>query len=67
MYNLVNLSPPYVVRMGMKCATFVRRSTITHIKSLPFRVLESPLIKSMLMSFHFHSGMGSGWSNLVGF
>jgi hypothetical protein len=60
MYNLANLSLPYVVRTSIKCATFVRRSIITHIESLPFGVLGSPLMKSMLMSSHFHSGMGSG-------
>jgi hypothetical protein len=66
-YNLANLSPPYVVRTGMKCVTFVRRPTITYTESLPLGVLGSPLTKSMLMSSHFHSGMGSGWSNPLDF
>jgi hypothetical protein len=66
-YNLANLSPQYMVHTGMKCATFVRRSTNTHIELLPLGVLGSPLMKSMLMPSHFHSGRGSGWSTPLDF
>jgi hypothetical protein len=65
--NFTNLSSPYVIRTGMKCVTLVRRSTITHIESLPLGVLGSPLMKSILISSHLHSGMGNGWSNPLGF
>jgi hypothetical protein len=42
------------------------------VNNHPYRVitswvLGSPLIKSMLMSTHFHSGMGNSWSNPLGF
>jgi hypothetical protein len=65
--QLRSLSLPYVVHTEMKCATLVRRPTITHIESLPLGVLGSPLMKSILMSSHFHSGMGNDWSNPLGF
>jgi hypothetical protein len=65
MYNFANLSLPYVVHTGMKCASLVRKMIITHIESLPLGVLESPLIKSILMSSHFHSAMGNGWTHWV--
>jgi hypothetical protein len=38
-----------------------------HIESLPLGVLGSLLMKSILMSSHFHSGMDNGWSNPLGF
>ena len=50
----------------MKCATFVNRSTITHIELRPFGVLGNPTMKSMLISSHFHTGMCNGWSSPVG-
>jgi hypothetical protein len=65
MYSCASLSPRYVAFIGMKKATFVNRSTMTHIESFPFCVLGSPTMKSMLISSHFHTGICSGWSNLA--
>jgi hypothetical protein len=41
-----------------KWAILVSRSTITQIESYPFVVLGNPTIKSMLISSHFHVGIG---------
>jgi hypothetical protein len=43
---------------GRKWAILVSRSTITQIESYPFAVLDNPIIKSMLISSHFHVGIG---------
>jgi len=53
-YNLANLSMKYVIYMGKNKVKFVTRSTIT---LLP---LGNPITKSMIMSFHFHSGISNG-------
>jgi hypothetical protein len=59
MYSSANLCVSKVVFMGMKCATLVNWSTITHIESLPFCVRGRPTIMSMLMSSHFRVGISS--------
>jgi hypothetical protein len=51
---------------GMKCATLVKRSTITQMESFPFCVRGSPTMKSMLMSSHFQTGISSDCSKPVG-
>jgi hypothetical protein len=50
----------------MKWATFVKRSTITHIESYSAWVRGNPTIKSILISSHFHSGIFKGCSSPVG-
>src|SRR5207253_7692221 len=69
-YNSASFGPWYVSLTGMKWATLVRRSTITHMESYPDWVRGNPTIKSMLISSHFHSGvmwyyheLGEGWSS----
>jgi hypothetical protein len=54
MYNYANLAPEYVVFTGIKWATLVSLSTITHIESYPADVRDSPTMKSMPISSHFH-------------
>jgi hypothetical protein len=43
--------------MGMKWADLVKRSTMTHIELYPCEVRGKPIMKSMQMFSHFHSGM----------
>ena len=50
----------------MKWATLVSRSTMTQIESWPRLDLGSPVIKSIPISSHFHSGIFKGWSNPAG-
>jgi hypothetical protein len=50
----------------MKWATFVKRSTITHIESYPAWVRGHPTMKSIPISSHFHCGIFRGCSNPTG-
>jgi hypothetical protein len=51
----------------MKWATLVRRSTMTHIESYPAWVRGNSTMKSISISFHFHSGIFKGCSNPAGY
>jgi hypothetical protein len=46
----------------MKWAVFVSLSTITQIESFFLAVRGKPIMKSILMSSHFHMGIDNGWS-----
>jgi hypothetical protein len=54
MYNSTSLAPEYVVYDGIKWATLVSLSTITQIESYQVDVPGRPMMKSMLISSHFH-------------
>jgi hypothetical protein len=60
MYSSVYYPTLYVMAMGMKWADLVKRSTMTHIKLYPREVRGKPIIKSMQMFSHFHSGIFKG-------
>jgi hypothetical protein len=66
MYNSAYCLTLYLVPTGMKWANFIRQSTITHIESCSHEVRGKPIIKSMQMSSHFHSGILKGCSFPVG-
>jgi hypothetical protein len=42
-------------------SSLVSLSMTTHMESCFWDVLGRPTMKSILMSSHFHDGMGSGW------
>jgi hypothetical protein len=48
----------YFTLTGRKWAIFVSRSMITQMESKPFAVLGNPTMKSILISSHFHVGIG---------
>jgi hypothetical protein len=48
-------------------AIFVSQSMITQMESYPFTVLGNPTIKSMLISSHFHVGIGKDCNRPVAF
>ena len=52
--------------MGMKCPIFYNLSMTTKMESFLFLLLGRPVIKSILITSHFHSGMGNGCSNPEG-
>ena len=56
-----------VVLTGMKCATLVSLSVMTHMASFPCRDRGSPTIKSIPISSHFHSGILFGCNSPAGF
>ena len=60
-YILAYLKTEYLVLTGIKWADFVSWSTITQIESYPLNVLAKLIMKSIQMSFHFHTGIDSGW------
>src|SRR6187455_2558107 len=62
MYNSAYVATVYFTLTGRKWATFVSRLTITQIESYPFAVLGNPTIKSMLISSHFHVGIGKDYN-----
>jgi hypothetical protein len=47
MYNFAYCLALYLVPTGIKWADFIKRSTITHIKSCPREVRGRPIMKSM--------------------
>jgi hypothetical protein len=55
-----------LVDTGIKCVDFVRRSTMTHIEFYPRDVRGKPIMKSIQMFSHFHSGMLKGCEFLMG-
>ena len=55
---LAYISAVWVILTGKKCADLVNLSTITQIESFPSFDLGNPIMKSMEISAHFHSGMG---------
>ena len=50
--------------IGIKCASLLRLLTTTIIKSFCILVFSKPVVKSILITSHFHLGMGSGYNNL---
>jgi hypothetical protein len=48
----------YFTLTGRKWAILVSRSMITQMESKPFAVLGNPTMKSILISSHFHVGIG---------
>jgi hypothetical protein len=55
---------------GMNCnemVVFVSLSTITQMESFFLAVRGKPMIKSILMSSHFHVGIDKGWSTPADF
>jgi hypothetical protein len=58
------LSDP--VCRGYEYTHAVKRSTMTHIELYPREVRGKPTMKSMHISFHFHSGMLKGYRFPVG-
>jgi hypothetical protein len=56
-----------VILIGIKCAAFLSLSTTTMIQSCCLVVMDSLVMKSIVTTSHFHSGMGNGYSNPVGF
>jgi hypothetical protein len=56
----------YVVLTGMKWATLVSLSTMTHMESYPAWVRGSSTIKSIHISSHFHSRIFNGCNSLTG-
>jgi hypothetical protein len=52
-YNLAYYVAVYHASTGRKWADFVRRSTVTQIEPYPLVVRGKPVIKSMVISFHF--------------
>jgi hypothetical protein len=66
MYNLASIFLEYVILIGMKWATLVNRSTITHKESYPALERGNPTIKSILISSHFHYGIFNGCNNPAG-
>jgi hypothetical protein len=59
MNRLAGSLPSTSVHHGMRCRSFVGRSTTTQIASQPFDH-GSPVMKSIEMSCQGHSGIGSG-------
>jgi hypothetical protein len=57
----------YVFLTDRKWADLVSRSMITHIESLPFWVIGSLVIKSILISSHFHLGTDNDCNRPAGF
>jgi hypothetical protein len=53
--------------MGRKWADLGSRSIITQIESLPFCVIGSPILKSILISSHFHLCIDNDCNKLAGF
>ena len=53
----------YILLTGRKCADLISRSTITHIESKPFDVLDRPMIKSILISSNFQARIGNGYNS----
>ena len=56
----------YVDLTNMKCDAFVNLSTTTMMESCCLIVIGNPIIKSMEMTCHFHSGIGKGCNKLAG-
>ena len=48
---------------GIKLTSLLNLLTMTMIESCYLKFLGRPIIKSMLIISHFHSGMGSGYNN----
>jgi hypothetical protein len=59
MYNSTYVAIVYFTLTERKWAIFVSRSMITQIESYPLVVLGNPIIKSILISSHFHVGIGN--------
>jgi hypothetical protein len=58
MYSSAYAINGYFTLTGRKWAIFVSRSMITQMESYPFAVLGNPTMKSILISSHFHVGIG---------
>jgi hypothetical protein len=56
----------YIVDTDMKWADLVKWSTITHIELYPREVRGKPIMKSMKISSHLHSGMLNGCRFMAG-
>jgi hypothetical protein len=56
----------WVVFNGIKWAALVSLSTTTMIESCCLLVLGNPVIKSIVTTSYFHSGIGKGCSNPAG-
>jgi hypothetical protein len=70
--NVVNVQPCQLVSTIRGTHGYEVRDLCKVVGNYPYRVITfqssgSSLMKSMLMSSHFHSCMGSGWSNPLGF
>jgi hypothetical protein len=66
MYSLAYYPTLYVVATGMMWADLVKRSTMTHIELYPREVRGKPIMKSMQVFSHFHSGILKGRMFLAG-
>jgi len=64
---LANLSNVFVIFIDKKSADFVNQFIITQIASLPFLPLGKLDMKSIVMSFHFHSDIKNDWRGPAGF
>lgn len=66
-YNLANLSNGFIVFMDRKKSRLRSQSSTTHIKSLPLFPLWNLIIKSIIISSHFHSGIKMDCKGPTGF
>ena len=61
MYKSASWLAVILSRTGRKWATLERRSITTKIALFPLLVLGNPVMKSILILSHFHSGIARGW------
>jgi hypothetical protein len=66
LYNSASCGAVLVLLICMKWATLVSRFIITQRESYPDYVLGNPTIKSVAISFHYHSGTCKGCNNPAG-
>ena len=56
----------YVDLNGIKCFSLGNLSTTTMMESCYLQVIDNPVIKSMEITSHFHSGTGKGFNKPAG-
>lgn len=65
-YSSANDSSEVFTRMAKKWVDLINLSIITHMASCFFRVWGKPMIKSVIISSHFHSSISYGDNNPCG-
>jgi len=66
-YNFANLLTESIISIEKKNTNLVNRSIMTQIASLPLLPLCNTNKKSLVIFFHFHSGISSGCNGIIGF
>ena len=65
-YNLVSLASEKYILIGMKLTVLVSHSTITQVALFLRNIISSPVTKSMVILFNFHSRTSNCFSKLEG-